>query len=420
MLILNGCTTSTYFNKPDKNGAKKAFAQEDSIILFALRAEELHDYNASSNMYNILYEKSEKKEYLYRSLKNDLANKQNKKVIKRVDDITEGRFDDFNLLRIKIIALIRENMLELAKTTSILLVQESGEVDDYILVSEIYVKLKKYDTALKYLESAYTKNFNAKILDRISIINYVNMDRKKEAIAQLESHSRIHGCSKLICNRLASFYSDENNIEGLLSIYLRLYEIESHEKIAQKIIQIYGYKKDYIKLMSFLEKSSSDSKLLLQLYIQVKNYEKASIQANKIYEDTAEIDYLGQSAIFEYESSENKNDKEMHSRVLDKLKRVIQVDDSALYLNYLGYLMIDHEIDVKSGLEYIEKALKKQPNSSYYLDSKAWGYYKLGECVKAKKLIEKVIKLEGGDEVEVLEHYKKIKKCKKIKDKGKQ
>ncbi len=417
LFLFSGCSIST---KPQLASNKKVFEQEDKIILLALRAEELKNYTIASDLFNTLYKKSAKKEYLYRSLKNDLSAKQYAKVIKRVDEITLGNFNDFNLIRIKIVALINLNELELAKTISILLVQESGEVNDYIMVSEIYVKLQKYDTALKYLESAYAKDYNEKVLDRLSVILYVNLDRKKEAIAQLESHSLIHKCSKLICNRLLSFYSDKNDIDGLLSTYLRLYKIEKDEKIAQKIIQIYGYKKDYIKLMTFLENSSSDDKLLLQLYIQAKNYEKATLIANKLYEDTAEIDYLGQNAIFTYESAKDKNDVKMQNKVINKLKRVIQVDDNALYLNYLGYLLIDHEIDVKLGIEYIEKALEQQPNSTYYLDSKAWGYYKLGECLKAQKLILEVMKLEGGDEPEVLKHYEKIKKCRKIKNKGKQ
>lgn len=409
LLAFSGCSLTPNISLADN---KKTFEEEDKIIFMALRAQELKNYDLSAKLFNTLYLKSSKKEYLYHSLRNNLTAKKYETVVKRVDKITSGSFDDFNLIRLKIIALINLGELELAKTISILLVQESGEINDYIVVSEIYVSLKKYDTALKYLESAYAKDFNEKVLDRLSVILYVNLDRKKDAVAQLESHSLIHGCSKLICNRLLGFYSDENNIDGLLSTYLRLYEIDKDEKIAEKIIQIYGYKKDYVKLMTFLENSSSDDKLLLQLYIQAKNYKKAAIQADKIYKDTLEIDYLGQNAIFEYESAKNKNDIQIQNKVINKLKRVVKVDDNALYLNYLGYLLIDHDIDVKFGMEYIQRALKQQPNSAYYLDSKAWGYYKLGKCLKAEELILKVMKLEGGDEPEVLEHYEKIKKCK--------
>ncbi|MCW8837373.1 MAG: hypothetical protein OQK11_01600, partial [Thiovulaceae bacterium] len=393
----------------------KAFEEEDTIVMVALRAEQIKEYNASSSMFETLYEKSSKKEYLYRSLQNALLAKEYNKVVAKVDDVTNGSFEDFNLVRMKIFALINLNRLEEAKTISIMLVDKSQEVDDYILVSDIYVKLSKYDTALKYLESAYAKDYNEKILDKISVILYVNLDRKKDAIAHLETHAKVHGCSKVICNRLLSIYSNENNIESLLRIYLKLYEIDKKDQIARKIVQIYGYTKDYIKLISFLEKNATDDKLLLQMYIQVKNYKKAAPLAEKLFDETAEISYLGQSAIFEYEGSENKNDSKMHKRVIERLKNVILIEPKALYFNYLGYLLIDHSIDIKLGMSYIDKALKEEPDSAYYLDSKAWGYYKLGQCKKSYNLIKKVIKMDGGDEKEVQDHYKKIKKCKQKK-----
>jgi len=63
---------------------------------------------------------------------------------------------------------------------------------------------------------------------------FLDLGRKKDAIAQLETHSRMHGCSKMICKRLIGFYSNENNIEGLLSVYLRIYELEKRVKIILK------------------------------------------------------------------------------------------------------------------------------------------------------------------------------------------
>jgi len=412
-LLFGGCLSMAPSQKI--SASKKVFEGEDRLILFALRSEQLQDYNASSYIFEALYLKSFKKEYLYRSLQNDLFSRQYKKVITRVDSISGGSFDDFKLVRIKILALINLGRIEEAKTLAIMLVERSQEVDDYILISDIYVKLLKYDTALKYLEGAYTKDFNEKILDKISVILYVNLDRKKDAIAQLETHASVHGCSSTICNRLLSIYSNENNIEALLRVYLKLYALNKDTKIAKKIVQIYGYTKNYIKLIDFLQRTQTDDKLLLQMYMQIKNYKKAAPLAQKLYDDTSEIFYLGQSAIFEYESSENKNDPKMHQLVIEKLKNVVSIEPIALYYNYLGYIMIDHSIDVKGGMGYIEKALEEEPNSAYYLDSKAWGYYKLGECKKALKLINKVIKLEGGQEKEVQDHYRLIKKCSKTK-----
>lgn len=413
LIFIAGCTSVTA-PKPTLKANEKVFPQEDTYILFALRAEQLQDFNASSELFSTLYEKSDKKEYLYRSLQNDLALKQNEKVVQRVDAIGIDKLDDFILVRIKIIALIELGRLEEAKVLARSLAEKSKEVDDYILLSEIYVKQNKFDTAVKYLESAYVLDYNEKILDKMAIILYVNLNRKKDAIAYLETHSRVYSCSKLICSRLIGFYSNENNIDGLLSAYLRLYKIDTREAISDKIIKIYEYKKDYLKLMGFLEESHSDDDLLLNLYQNLKNYKKAAPLAEKLYKKTGEINYLGQSAIFTYESSENKNDKEMHNSIIKKFKKVIQVEKSALYLNYLGYIMIEHDINLKQAMDYINMALKIEPNSAFYLDSLAWGYYKLGNCKMADEIISRVVKMEGGDNAEVQLHFKTIKECKKI------
>ena len=418
VLLFGGCGGINSTPKPSSPN-KKAFVEEDTYILFALRAEELKDYESASELFNILYKKSSKKEYLYRSLKNTLSARKYKKVITNIDNITNNKLNDAKLIRFKIFALLGEQKLNDAKALAIKLVEITKSPNDYILVAEIYVKQKKFNTALKYLESAYVKEYNELILDKMSIILYINLERTKDAIAQLETHTRVHGCSKLICNRLIGFYSNDNNINGLLSITLRIYELDKSDAMAKKIIQIYTYKKEYIKLMQFLEKNKIDDDLLLQVYITTKNYKKAAKLAKKLYKDSNDIYYLGQSAIFEYESFKNKNNKDMQNRVIKKLKKVVKIEKNPLYLNYLGYLLIDHSIDIKAGIKYVREALTFNEDSAFYLDSLAWGYYKLGKCKKAFKIISKLRDLDGGDDPEVIKHFKIIKKCKINKGKNK-
>ncbi|MDT8338869.1 MAG: hypothetical protein RQ763_06695 [Sulfurimonas sp.] len=414
LLFILGCSSK----EVEVKGHQKVFENEDLYILNALWLEEKQDYNSSSNIFNILYLKTDKKEYLYRSLRDDLAANENERAIERVNEIAGDKIDDFELIRIKIVALMRADRLVEAKELAIKLVTKSNNVDDYLLVSEIYVKLKQYDTALKYLESAYIKDYNEKILEKMAIILYVNLERKKDAIAQLETHSRINGCSKLICSKLIGFYSNDNNIEGLLSTYLRLYKIDSSRDIGEKIVQIYGYKKDYPKMIEFLEQSRINNELLFQLYVQTRNYKKAVGIAKELYKESGDVSYLGQSAIFEYESAEDKSNKAMHKSVISKLQEVIKTKKDGMYLNYLGYLLIDHSIDIKKGIEYVKEALEIEPNSIYYLDSLAWGYYKLGNCQRAAKIMKKVANMQGSSNDEVVKHIEAIKKCVKNK-KGK-
>ncbi len=405
LLFLSACSQKSI--KPHE----KAFDAEDTYIVFALRAEQIGDHKSAARLFRELYEKSSKKEYLYRYLQDKIILKEYGDVIKTVNNLTDGSLKDAELVRLKTIALLESNRLQEAKTVSIALAQYTQAPKDYLLASDIYTKTKDYKLALKYLEGAYIKEYNEEILDKISVILYVNLHRKKEAIAELESHARIHGCSKLICNRLISFYSHDKNIEGLLSVYKRLYAKEKSEDTAQKIIQIYSYERKYVKLINFLEENHIDDTLLLQLYVSGKNWKKASKLALKLYRENGDYTYLGQSAVYKYESFRGKVPKKVLYNVIANLENVVKYNKDLLYMNYLGYILIDHDVNIQKGMHYIREVLKKQPNSSYFLDSLAWGYYKLGKCHRAKKIILKAIKLEGGDDPEVREHLKKINKC---------
>ena len=391
--------------------SKKAFEEEDSYILYALYAKESKDFKSAALLFDTLYKKSKKTEYFYQSLESSLLAKEYDNIIQKIDSLKGALDEEEKLLRFKIVALYELDRLDEAQKLAMSLADKTQSVDDYILVGDVLVKSKQHDLALHYLQSAYAKEYDEKILDKISIILYVNLNRQSDAIKKLETHSRMHGISKRIASRLLAFYSDQNNLEGVLLTYKRLYSLDKDKKIAKKIVQIYTYERNYSHLLVFLEESKSDDALLLQLYASAKNYKKAYPLADALYEKTGDVAFLGQSAIYEYESADNKNDKKLLARVARKLQTTVADERSPIYLNYLGYLLIDHKIDVKKGMLYIEEVLKSEPESAYYLDSLAWGYYQLGECKKAQAIMKRVQKLPGGDHEEVQGHVKKIQEC---------
>jgi tetratricopeptide (TPR) repeat protein len=366
---------------------------------------------AAAGLYEMLYKYSGKNEYKYRELANySLAGKYDT-LLEKCGKYQEEDESDLKLKRFEILALIKLLRYDEAKEKALSLVDKTKATEDYLLVSEIYIKQKHYDTALKYLERAYTVDYDEAILDQMAVILYVNLDRKSDAMAQLESHSRIHGCSAKVCMRLASFYSKQNDIDGMLSTYLRLYESEPSDEGAEAIIRIYSYQKNMPKLLVFLEESRAHDPILLQMYIEEHAYKKAAKLAKELYEKEGDATYLAQSAIFRYESAEDKNDKDMLHLVIRDLKRAIHDNPTPLSLNYLGYLMIDHAIDVKEGMEYVREALKIEPESAFYLDSLAWGYYRENRCDKAQDIMKKVIKALGSDDAEVKKHIDAINRC---------
>jgi len=417
--FFTACTVTPQIKTEDKiSPSEKVFAEEDMYIMVALYAEEVNDRKTAADFFEKLYAKSQKKEYLYRSLENNLIAKKNQKVIDRVDKLTKGSLNDYHLIRLKVVALVESFRIFEARELELKLLALTKAEEDYLLMANIYIQQQEYTLALQYLESAYSKNHNEKILDKIAVILYSNLHNTKEAIAQLQTHSRTYGCSTLICNRLLGIYSNENNLDGLLSTYKKLYVLNQDNASAKKIVQIYTYKKDYKNLVIFLEKSGTDDDILLQLYASKKEYKKAEKLADTLFKEKGTAHYLGQSAIYEYEANSNNHTPKVLKSVISKLQRVIEMKRTPLYLNYLGYILIDHDLDVKGGMLYIKEVLTLRPDSAFYLDSLAWGYYKQGQCKKAKKLMNRIVTLKGGDDPEVLKHVKQINKCLKTK-KGK-
>ena len=408
MLIFTAC--SSHHDKQPAN--VKSFEDEDRLAMFALYAKSTGDANSTIALFQLLYEKSGKAEYRKEEIVTMLQSSQYERALERISlykEDVEGM--DIELERFKIATTIELKRYEEAKVLALDLVEHTKDAQDYQQVASIYMLEGRYEFALRYLQSAYSINYNEKILDNMAIILYVNLKRKAEAVSYLETHMRLHGCSETICLRLASFYSEENNVDGMLRIHLRLYDNTRSEKYASTIIKLYNYKKDTISLIQFLEKSGSDDVLLLQMYINTKNYPRVTSLGAKLYKKEGDPYYLGQSAIFEYEGAKDKKSPEVVDSVMAKLKTVVQESDEAVYLNYLGYLLIDHDIDVQGGIDYVNKALKIEKESPFYLDSLAWGYYKQGQCKKALKLIKKVQKGLGKEDAEVTSHLKAIKQC---------
>lgn len=411
-LLFLGCSSHQEIAMVPKT-KEKIFLNEDTYILLALRAEEIHDFKSSAEIFKKLYHFNHKKEYLYRSLQDLAVVKDFEGVVTEIDayEKEKNSLEDRTLLNYKVSALIELNRVSEAEPLALKLLDGEFNVENYIVVATLYVKLKKPQKALHYLEIAYKKNYDERALEKLSLLLYTELDRKKEAIDIVEKHLSVYGNSLIPLERLLFIYSSEKDMDGLLSTLLRIDKIKKIKEYEQKIVQIYNYKREYVKLMYFLEESGADDVRLLQLYKRSKAYKKASILADRLYQESGTVDFLAQSAIYEYEGAKSKENKKLLESVLKKLERTVEIQRDPLYLNYLGYLLIDHKIDIKKGIEYVNEALNKKPNSAYYLDSLAWGYYMLGDCKKAKSVIDKAYELDTTKNEEVALHLREIDRC---------
>ena len=77
--------------------------------------------------------------------------------------------------------------------------------------------------------------------------------------------------------------------------------------------------------------------------------------------------------------------------------------NDAYTLNYLGYWYADTNRNLDKAIEYIQRAVKIQPSSGFFVDSLGWVYYRLKDYEKAVQWLEQAIQLEPLDPI-ITEH----------------
>jgi hypothetical protein len=211
-------------------------------------------------------------------------------------------------------------------------------------------------------------------------------------------------------------YAKAFQLDKVLSLYKKLYHKDPQKYFLQKIIEISLYQKDTDGLIQFLESSKGNKDLLYGVYKENGMLNKALAQARKLYVTTHAPRWLSEQAILVYEIAQKS-----HQITPDVLTRMSQLFEQAfseggregIYLNYYGYTLIDHDVNIDKGIGMVRRALGKDPSNPFFLDSLAWGLYKKGECKKAYTLMRRVVKQAGLKEQEINDHFKAIKACSK-------
>jgi len=87
-----------------------------------------------------------------------------------------------------------------------------------------------------------------------------------------------------------------------------------------------------------------------------------------------------------------------------EFKKVLATDPlNGQASNYLGYMLADRGVRLEESVQYIQQALKTDPNNGAYLDSLGWAYLKMHRPDLAEAPLEKAGRLISDDPT-VLEH----------------
>ncbi|HEX4603837.1 MAG TPA: tetratricopeptide repeat protein [Candidatus Angelobacter sp.] len=135
--------------------------------------------------------------------------------------------------------------------------------------------------------------------------------------------------------------------------------------------------------------------MLSQIYMRLKRWkesEDAIAQAEKYAVRPEEKEYIRflQGSIFERQKKIEQAEQ--------AFRQVLQQNPSnSMALNYLGYMLADHNSHLEEALTLVKKALDFDPQNGAYLDSLGWVYFKLGNYDQAEENLRRAADKSPND-----------------------
>ncbi len=161
-------------------------------------------------------------------------------------------------------------------------------------------------------------------------------------------------------------------------------------------------------LKPLLKNNSEDREIWLataRVYQQEKQFDQAreaTAKAQELSDSDEEREYIH----FLYGSIwERQKD---YKRAEQEFRKTLEIDpDSAMALNYLGYMWADQGTNLDEAVKMILRALEMEPNSGAYMDSLGWAYFKQNRLDLAQQYLEKATDRLGRDPT-ILDHLAEV------------
>lgn len=382
-----------------------AISNEDSKIIEALEAIDNGDAKLALNIYQELYKQTNKKEYLKEMVGLLIQTSKFEEAIKYAKEYQKNDNKDIDINKMIIMSYLNMNKINEAIAEYLILINLENTSENNQYLSSLYLFNKDLNNSRLYAKKAFDIKKNINSLLVIASIDIEN-DNFNETIPLIKDYYKDE-----IDEKFALFintYAIKYKLTPILKeLYKEYYNGKQTTQNAMNLARIYVLNNEIDEALKLAKENKLDTNFTIDLYLANKDYTNAKKEVSKAYQKTKDKSYLGLLAIINFESSNDK--KSIAPNVISMLKDSIESSPNHIFYNYLGYLLIDYDIDVESGIEYINKALKEEPNNPAYLDSLAWGYYKKNECKKAKEEINKITQPIIEDEIKM--HIEAINKC---------
>jgi len=393
---------------------ERAFVFEDYYIIYALELENAKAYKNAKDVYLKLFENTNKYEYLVQYITIAIEYQEYNLVKYQIEKYFIPNIKEEEvLLKLYSFALIKLENFDKALESSLKLTNLYKSSVNYELLAAAYFYKQQFEKSYLSLQEALKYDTSDTVIQAITNLEFFQLNKKEKAIKTLEKYLPKSKYNFNLALQLLTFYdnlSQKDNLKNLLKDMFLYYKDIQNKEYLDKTAGFMFQNFQMQEIISFLEQNDIENDLLLELYKRTKQAKKAYKLLDTLYKNSSSSEYLAQLAIVEFELAEDK--RSSLKSVIQKFDIVLQTSTNPIYQNYLAYLLIDYDIDIKKGLDLVRKALKQDPTNIAFIDTLAWGEYKMKNCKEAFTNMKQIVDKIGLEDNEIKFHWEKIKECK--------
>ncbi|HEY7354097.1 MAG TPA: tetratricopeptide repeat protein [Terriglobales bacterium] len=320
----------------------------------------------------------------------------------------------------------------------------------YISMGEIYRRQGKLDLALQNLKKAQSMVQDSEQISYDLATIYQIQGRYDDAISTLQDllkktekpdgkYSQEEQDNRgIFLERLGSAYADNNNVPAAIQTFQQMLTLgnDNAERGYGAMIDTYRENKEWQKATDIAREATQklpNSRRLKMVYAsqiadmgqpeqglqQVKSLLKGTPDDREVYVALANMysrlkrwsdsdAALDKAAQFATKQEDKQNIEFLRAANLERQKKYEQAEmsfrkiltqspDNGAVLNYLGYMLADHNMKLEDALAMIKKAVDQEPANGAYLDSLGWAYFKLGKYDLAEDNLTKASQHMGAD-----------------------
>ena len=384
---------------------------EDDKIFEALSFIDVGDYKSAIEIYNEIYDSTNKLEYLEEVIRLSMAIGDTSNALSYIKQYQ--KINNKNL-RIKYI-LANIYMMQKSTNEAILAYEDiiKFEKEDFINkmnfknLGGLYALKKEYKIARKYLMQSYAIEQELHTLLLITSAD-IALGDFNSSVPLIEDYFKesIDSDFAQIIIQLSFEAKNTKELESLFDSYYKKYPNKIN---ANNLFLVYVIDGKLDSALSLADEYDLNLEIVVDKYLFLKDYKNARAILKKLMDKKDDSFYYGILAIIDFEEAQDK--ESILDSVIKNFQIALKDDDNPTFANYLGYLLIDYDIDINEGINYVKNALNIEPNNPAFLDSLAWGYYKLNQCEESLEIMNKIDKEILESEKEIKEHLEQIRKC---------